>query len=593
MTTRLPLPLAGWAEHLAMFTPDVAAALGPLLRQVEDVFARLDGEAATGSMDGYDGVTRRGTPERLLLSEWLLADQLPWEFDRRAVAGELGYLRPAFRDPTPTGDAVVLLDTGPDQLGAARLVQLAILLVLHRRARSHGHHLRVGLLSDPPGDWQRGDLPAVLRGWLAARTFSRPDPTEWLARPELRDAAQPPWLLAGDRVADLVDAAAPVGGRVVRIRADDPGPTRAVHVRWGAESVRLSLPAEPAAVAVLRGAGWARPAAPAAQRSESAWVVAATDPKLSGYQTVSLLCRDGDDALVHVRDPLGRARQRRFEFAGQVIAAEVIGRRLVVAWLADDIVELQVHGKSLGAAATQTAQFEELFYYPDRPEHHDGQLPPLHATPQDIQPGQDELARLAFLDGRVIIGFGDSWHRLSREHPGRFPWLRAAALSGVTDTPVRLFSRPVPGFVVRAPGATLDVPTRVRAVHLGPGWAAWEDDGGWRAAPIIGQPPATRTYSMQLPLPPDVQACGLVVLDGLPFLVAAGEPASATPGDAVLLVGEDGPVSLDLAGTGPISVHPRDPVLARALPGGGVTVLDAGTGQRRRFGAPDDRANPP
>ncbi len=43
--------------------------------------------------DGYDGIGRRGSYDRLLASEWLIHDELPDEFLRRVVSGEHAFLR--------------------------------------------------------------------------------------------------------------------------------------------------------------------------------------------------------------------------------------------------------------------------------------------------------------------------------------------------------------------------------------------------------------------------------------------------------------------------------------------------------------------
>ena len=61
-----------------------------------------------GELRGYDGLTRRGSPERLLISEWLLATEAPDEFVRRAAFNEQAFLRPAFRQPQGGRRAVAL-----------------------------------------------------------------------------------------------------------------------------------------------------------------------------------------------------------------------------------------------------------------------------------------------------------------------------------------------------------------------------------------------------------------------------------------------------------------------------------------------------
>src|SRR5919198_486804 len=100
MTARAELPpaLAPWAPALSALTPELAVTLGPMVRRLDDMISTYDPDSGgSGPLDGYEGLVWRGPPERLLASEWLLADELPFEFLRRAVTGELLYLAPARR----------------------------------------------------------------------------------------------------------------------------------------------------------------------------------------------------------------------------------------------------------------------------------------------------------------------------------------------------------------------------------------------------------------------------------------------------------------------------------------------------------------
>src|SRR5262249_12855761 len=88
--TRLPPALAPWIAELASLTPEMSAIVGGWLGRLEQGLGTLfrRGLAASGEPTGYDGLSRRGVYERLLVSEWLLADEAPDEFVRRAVANE-------------------------------------------------------------------------------------------------------------------------------------------------------------------------------------------------------------------------------------------------------------------------------------------------------------------------------------------------------------------------------------------------------------------------------------------------------------------------------------------------------------------------
>ena len=114
VSSELPPALRPWAESLAFLTVEAALHIGPLVRRLDALVRRHDAtHAAQGEPDGYGGLTNRGHPERLLLSEWLLAEELPLEFLRRAASRELLHINPTFRTPQPEGRVAVFCDVGP------------------------------------------------------------------------------------------------------------------------------------------------------------------------------------------------------------------------------------------------------------------------------------------------------------------------------------------------------------------------------------------------------------------------------------------------------------------------------------------------
>lgn len=307
-----PDALAGWADQLARLDPDVAEAVAALLPPVDELFARHTATPAPGwsaELDGFDALTRRGTPEHLLMSEWLLAEEVPEEFQRRAATGELGYLRLHRARRPATGRIVLLLDTGPTQLGAPRLVHLAAIVALARRAAADGWSLAAGLLHRP-GHWLPDDLPGLVQAWLAGRTHRAPDVAGWqqvlhtvpdvyradstdhveLANgpePGLRHAATL-WLVGGADIDRDADDAVPSGTQpgpssrspVVRphlvrphlIRVEQLGyPGNDVvdlALKLDDDRVQLSVPITSAAVRLLTGTRPAVGAAPAQRSSE-------------------------------------------------------------------------------------------------------------------------------------------------------------------------------------------------------------------------------------------------------------------------------------------------------------------------------------
>ena len=180
--------------------------------------------AAQGEPDGYGGLTTRGHPERLLLSEWLLAEELPLEFLRRAASRELLHINPAFRAPQPGGAWPCSATSGPDQLGAARLVQLAALIVLHRRALDARDGARGRRLRRSRPTVARRRAARAVRRVAAAREPSRRPATSSRSATATLDDADELWVLAGRharrRSAGARAAAAHARGGVGRRRGD-------------------------------------------------------------------------------------------------------------------------------------------------------------------------------------------------------------------------------------------------------------------------------------------------------------------------------------------------------------------------------------
>jgi hypothetical protein len=375
--------LTSWTTQLSTLTADVALALGPWLVEVA---ALLDGHdraaAGDGEPDGFDGLSTRGTPERLLASEWLLASEEPSEFLRRAIDGELLHTAPSFQKPKPRGRIAVLCDCGPSQWGAPRLAQLAILLVLHRRAETSGIPLTLGLVGTKAGRWLEGGLEPMLSGWQRARhrsDFAPEDLDEW--RRDLRPTDEI-WLLSGsDR------QVAGVHILTISESAWDASGVAEVTVRLDQTRKTLAMPPVEHALKALRGHGFRSAKQPA---TTSGLIRSARFP--NGSRT--LLGRGGDDrTLVTVHVPDGRPR--RHGFSSPVIAAGLDGRR-VIALVADrGSLRVEVIGKPIPQLAPAAWPLEDL---PPLPAASDGLLPAVYTA------GNHLLARL-----------GDGWWKLAPE----------------------------------------------------------------------------------------------------------------------------------------------------------------------------------
>ncbi len=119
-----------WWDELDFFAPDVRRDLGRLFLQLERALPSLAARPQRGEPAGWAGLTRRGNWDRLVHSEWALSEAAPEEFARRAGEGELSFWETARQADAQQDLLWCWLDVGPDQLGACRLVQLALMFYL-------------------------------------------------------------------------------------------------------------------------------------------------------------------------------------------------------------------------------------------------------------------------------------------------------------------------------------------------------------------------------------------------------------------------------------------------------------------------------
>jgi len=225
----------------------LATALGPLTS---------DARAESGDPDGFDGVTRRGTLERLLISDWLLAQEVPDEFIRRAVSHELGYLQLSRREPRGVRRSVALLDAGSSQLGSPRIAQLAALVVLARRAEAAHVPFSWGILQKPGTLMDRLDKSSVTF-CLAQRGAPEPHDAHLTAWRETLGAWQKTddlWIVGGSRCLRLPSLQT-ASSLELEDTLDPPAREVAVTWRTGSRTLRafrLPLPEDAACARLLR-----------------------------------------------------------------------------------------------------------------------------------------------------------------------------------------------------------------------------------------------------------------------------------------------------------------------------------------------------
>ncbi|MBV6699146.1 hypothetical protein KV557_18815 [Kitasatospora aureofaciens] len=548
MTAGLPAPLTPWAAALAVLAPELADALGPLVRRLDTlVGAREPIADAMGTPDGFGGLARTGRPDQLLPSEWLLAEEFPDEFLRRHAERELLYAAPELRAATTRGRVVALVDAGPAQAGAGRLVQLAALLVLHSRATARGTELLVGVLGDPPGRLLDGSIAQLLPRWLSARRSVDPTPEDVRSAEEALDEGDRAWLLTSRRLGDLL----PARGRVVTSEETGWGPDGAARVTIrldGGAGAELPLPTGRIAVRALRGAAFRQPTTVAAPLPASggalpAFTTDSTTLLARGHQSSVLLAVRLSPRMVHM---VGSVRPRRHELPGQVVAAGRTGRRLLALYAQYDRLSLYVSGREIHERRQYNVELGDLGL--DRPALADLANHPVLPLLRD---GDDLLVPVAGHWRRIAPG-----GRVTIDGPvvstrGGEPFLRARE--------PRLFGGEIP------PG----VEECEHLVH-GAGILAWSEDGhGWD----IRMPAGERRF---LELPDGGDVIAVAEENGAPVLITCTRSArlvrSVRQGLVRTLTSFSG-------GVAPPAVHPIWPMIAAEPRPGRLKTGNALTGK--------------
>ncbi|MCE3604760.1 hypothetical protein LXA47_14240 [Massilia sp. P8910] len=170
----LPPQLAPWSAWLALLPFDLVAPFGEMLLRLQPLVGRMAGVAASEDdiPVGVGSIARRGPYERLLLSEWAVLDAAPDEFIRRAAANELLFSAPEPQVQRRARVCVALFDAGPEQLGEPRLVQMALFILLARRAQLDGASFEWGILQRP-GPLHTDCGRHALERLMNARTVAR------------------------------------------------------------------------------------------------------------------------------------------------------------------------------------------------------------------------------------------------------------------------------------------------------------------------------------------------------------------------------------------------------------------------------------
>lgn len=382
--TELAPHLQAWAAELAGYDPDLALSLADPLRRLAAALGPVPRLAPTGEGEpaGFDGLTRRGDPAHLLLSEWLLAEDVPDEFLRRAVDGELAFLRPRRVDAIHARRGVALFDGGPDQIGAPRLLHVVALLVLARRTRLGGGAFQWGLLQDADRRLMEHVTPAAARRLQRARRVTQATPDHlagWLEALGPLEAADDLWLIGGPSL----DALGAPGSRlrITEVLEPDEDALDVQVLRAGARArrLRLALPDDATATRLLRHPLRQPTVTDAAPGVPTALVLSANASRaLCLDDTGALVAHHVPNAPVKHAGALGRVR-RLAPWAGFTMLGGAYWKRKTVALSVDDAKVVLARGgavlnqferppdfeagEGFGALAQQTAQNPEAVYY--------------------------------------------------------------------------------------------------------------------------------------------------------------------------------------------------------------------------------------
>jgi hypothetical protein len=414
----LPRHLRPWASHLALFPKDIALALGPLVTKLSELIgaAPID-HGREGMPDGYDGIGRRGSYDRLLASEWLIHDELPDEFLRRVVSGEHAFLRRLHRHEAAGRRTIALFDSGVDQLGAPRIAHVAVLIVLAQRAERARASFAWGILQEAPDTLRTAVTIADVRDLTASRraaSVADGDIARWLAADGVVGASEI-WLVGPERLADerrrlpasvlaISDVLEPAASRIsVTVSGSQERRPR---------TVMLDVPEQRTAVRLLRdplGAAVAARVTTLAGMDVNSAIVFSIDGRRLHMRTL-----DGGLLTVHIpnspRTTAGKPVIWRPPGGGTVLAvgAGLLKRHFaVLCRQGDDAMVHLIHKRSKSVALSERVGGMEG-------GEPDGPLRPLAILRAPARPGGSPLngAHLCFVQGNgrlVLITAGRSF----------------------------------------------------------------------------------------------------------------------------------------------------------------------------------------
>ena len=397
----LPSSLAPWSGQLDLFPRELSLAVGPLVQRIAAAIDPLHLEDAPGDddPDGFDGLVNRGSYERLIASDWLLADEIPEEFERRATMREHLFLKTAKRNRAHGLGSIVLFDSGPEQLGSPRLAHLAILIVLIRRADRARANFAWGILQNPGRAFLHGSGKSELMELLRARTSANVSDSslnDWMERSLEISRPEEIWLVGGQRLHQISPHHV-----VSRVKVEDvlePGVRQvAVEIqrpKGRPRRVLLDLPGDGACARLLRDpyqirVGVSRKLSPAATASGL----------LFAHGGRHLFTTAADGTLISFPvprapfDAAGDAKQHALGNIGRIVAANRVRRSTTVVSLEEISLRISYVGKKSYPPPGHYFLRHDQFVWPR--EDHQGLLFPCVRSPVS----KSEKSCLFVLDG--------------------------------------------------------------------------------------------------------------------------------------------------------------------------------------------------
>ena len=145
---QLTKPIKTWQSWLSWFDEDLQPVIADLLLQLSNFLGPVKESKWCDQMlsSGLGDIRNRGDYQHLLTTEWLIGEEEPDEFIRRAVNNEHLFVTPIYEKSKANGVIIALFDCGLLQLGVPRLAHLILMILFDNRAQQHKSQFYWGII---------------------------------------------------------------------------------------------------------------------------------------------------------------------------------------------------------------------------------------------------------------------------------------------------------------------------------------------------------------------------------------------------------------------------------------------------------------